>query len=137
LLVGLSLLLAYLVLVVYMETWRGALRAILPSVAAVFGAIVALTVTGIPFSVYSSYALVMLVASTVAMSLVAGSDTGFLRRMALPLLAAAATLPLVFASGAGSAGGCSLGVAFAGGYVAYAVLGCGSHVRFAGSRTGR
>ena len=89
-----------------------------------FGAIVALAVTGVPFSVYSRYALVMLVASTAAMSLVAGSGAGFLRRMALPLLAAASALPLVFASGAGSAGGCSLGVTLAGGYVAYAVLGC-------------
>ena len=122
LLVGLSLLLAYLVLVVYMETWRGAFRAILPSVAAVFGAVLALGVTGVAFSVYSRYMLVMLVATTVAMSLVAGPSSGFRQRALLPLLAALSAFPLVFSSGAGAAGSVSIGVTLFGGYLAYALL---------------
>ncbi len=121
LLIGLSLLLAYLVLVVRLETWRGAFRLLVPSVAAVFGALLALTVAGVAFSVYSRYALVMLVASTAAMSLVAGPSATARQRALLPLMAALAALPLVFMSGAGAAGGCSWGVTLVGGYLAYAV----------------
>ena len=90
---------------------------------AVVGAILALMVTGVAFSVYSRYALVMLVAATTAMSLVADASAGFWKRALLPLLAALTMLPLVFASGAGAAGSRSLGIAFFGGYVAYAFLG--------------
>ena len=122
LLFGLSLFLAYLVLVAYRESWRAAFRALLPGVTAVFGAILALTVAGVAFSVYSRYALAMLVASTAAMSLVASGGTR-LSRPLLPLLAALTMLPLVFASGAGAAGSRSLGLTLFGGYVAYAILG--------------
>ena len=120
---GLALLLAYLVLVAFMESWRAAFWQMLPSVAAVFGAILALTVADVAFSVFSRHALVMLVAITTAMSIVSGPSAGFSERMLLPLLAALAMLPLVFASGAGAAGSRSLGIAYFGGYVAYAFLG--------------
>ncbi|MBR2837430.1 MAG: efflux RND transporter permease subunit [Kiritimatiellae bacterium] len=123
LLFGLSILLAYLVLVAYRESWRGAFRSLLPSVAAVFGALLALWAAGVAFSVYSRHALAMLVASTAAMSLVAGRGAGFRARLMLPLLAALTALPLVFASGAGSAGSRSFGVTLFGGYLAYALLG--------------
>ena len=96
-----------------------------------FGAIFALTVVGVSFSVYSRYALVMLVACTAAMSLLVGTGAGLWRRMALPLLSAVTALPLVFVSGAGASGGCSLGVTLAGGYIAYALLGCGLDVLLA------
>ena len=123
LLVGLSLLLAYLVLVVYLESWRGAFRVILPSVASVFGAVLALWALGVSFSVFSRYALVMLVATTAAMSLVAdGRSQGSARGALMPLLAALTALPLAFSSGAGSSGSCSLGVTLFGGYLAYAVF---------------
>jgi multidrug efflux pump subunit AcrB len=121
LLITLSLLLAYLVLVVYMETWRGAFRVLLPSVASVFGAMMALWIAGVSFSVFSRYALVMLVASTAAMSLVAGRSSNPVKHAFLPLLAALTALPLAFASGAGSSGSCSLGVTLFGGYLAYAI----------------
>ena len=121
LLVGLSLLLAYLVLVVYMETWRGAFRAMLPSVTAVFGAILALWAAGVSFSAYSRYVLVVLVASTAAMSIVSGAAAGFRQRLLLPMLAALASLPLAFSSGAGAAGSTSIGVTLFGGYLAYAL----------------
>ena len=121
LLFALALLLVYRVLVAYWESWRKAFWALLPSVTAAFGAILALTVSGVAFSVYSRYAIVMLVASTTAMSLVADSSAGFWKRPLLPLLAALTMLPLVFASGAGAAGSRSLGMTFFGGYVAYAV----------------
>ena len=119
---GFSLFLVYLVLVAYCESWRRAFWRLLPSVTAAFGAVAALYVSGVAFSVYSRYALVMLVASTVAMSLLAGNDQSFRRRVALPLLAALTMLPLVFAFGAGSAGSRSLGVTLFGGYAAYALL---------------
>lgn len=120
---GLSLLLVYLALVACLESWRAAFRQLLPSVAAAFGAVLALTVAGVAFSVYSRYALIMLVPTTAAMSLVAGRSAGFWKRALLPILAALTMLPLVFASGAGSAGSRSLGVTFFGGYVAYAMIG--------------
>ena len=123
LLFAVSVLLAYLVLVAYRESWRGAFRSLLPSVTAVFGAILALWVSGVAFSVYSRHALAMLVASTAAMSLVAGRGAGFWARIPLPLLAALTSLPLVFAVGAGSAGSRSFGVTLFGGYLAYAFLG--------------
>ena len=113
----------YLALVACLESWRAAFRQLLPSVAAAFGAVLALTVAGVAFSVYSRYALIMLVPTTAAMSLVAGRSAGFWKRALLPILAALTMLPLVFASGAGSAGSRSLGVTFFGGYVAYAMIG--------------
>ena len=123
LLVGLAVLLAYLVLVAYKETWRGAFGLFLPSVAAVFGAVFTLWAVGVAFSVYSLYVLVMLVALTAAMSLVSEGAGSFRQRALLPVLAALSALPLVFAYGPGAAGSRSLGIALVGGYVAYAVVG--------------
>ena len=122
-LVALSVLLAYLALVAYRESWRAAFLALLPSVSAVFGAVIALSAAGVALSVYSRYALVMLLAVTAAMSLVAGDAAGFRVRALLPILAAATSLPLVFATGAGSVGGRTFGVALLGGYLVYAVVG--------------
>ena len=124
LLVVLSVLLAYLVLVAYHESCRAAFRALLPSVAAAFGALVALFATGTALSVYSRYAIVALVSLTAAMSLLPGRGADARTKAILPLLAALAILPLAFASGPGSAGSRSFGVAIVGGYAAYAVLGC-------------
>ena len=56
LLFGLSVLFAYLVMVAYRESWRRAFWTLLPSVAAVFGAMSMLWITGVAFSVYSRYA---------------------------------------------------------------------------------
>ena len=123
-LVVLSMLFAYLVLVAYHESWRAAFRAILPSTTAVLGALAALYATGAALSVYSRYAIVMLVAATAAMSLLAGRDAGFRAKALLPLLAALTALPLAFATGAGAAGSRSFGTALLGGHLAYALLGC-------------
>ena len=138
LLFGLALLLAYLALVAYRESWRKAFWTLLPSVVAVFGAILAMTVSGVAFSVYSRYALVMLVATMTATSLVADSSAGFWKMALSPLLAALTMLPLVFATGAGAAGSRSLGIAFFGGSVAYAFLGrflsgCGNRLKTKGN----
>lgn len=122
-LLGLSLFLVYLVLVACCESWRKAFWMLLPSSVAVLGAFTALYVSGVAFSVYSRYAVVMLVASTAAMSILSGDSRSFKERAALPLLSALTMLPLVFAAGAGSVGGRSFGVAFLGGYAAYALLG--------------
>jgi len=122
LLFGLSVFLVYLALVAYCESWRRAFWRILPSVSAAFGAVAAPYLSGVAFSVYSRYALLMLVSSTVAMSLLTESLPTFRKRAVLPILAALTMLPLVFASGAGSAGSCSLGMTFFGGYAACALL---------------
>lgn len=121
LLFALSVFLVYLVLVAYRESWRKAFLTLAPSVMAVFGAMAALAVTGVAFSVYSRYAVVMLVASTAAMAVLTGGSASFVKRSALPLLAALAVLPLVFSTGAGSAGSRSLGMTLLGGYLFYAV----------------
>jgi multidrug efflux pump subunit AcrB len=123
LLFGLSVLFAYLVMVAYRESWRRAFWTLLPSVAAVFGAMSALWITGVVFSVYSRYAVLMLVATTSAMSLAAGRGAGFKAKALLPILAALTVLPLVFASGAGAAGSRSLGMTLFGGYLSYAFFG--------------
>ena len=124
LLVVLSVLLAYLVLVAYHESCRAAFRALLPSVAAVLGALLALFATGTALSVYSRYAIVSLVSLTAAMSLLPGRGAGARSKAVLPILAALAVLPLAFAAGPGSAGSRSFGVALVGGYAAYAAFGC-------------
>jgi len=123
-LVVLSVLFAYLVLVAYHESWRAAFRALLPSATAVLGALAALYAAGAALSVYSRYALVMLVATTAAMSLLAGRGAGFRTKALLPILAALTASPLAFATGAGAAGSRSFGLALLGGYLAYALLGC-------------
>ena len=118
--------------------WRKAFWTLLPSVMAVFGAILVMTVSGVAFSVYSRYALVMLVATMTATSLVADSSAGFWKTALSPLLSALTMLPLVFATGAGAAGSRSLGLAFLGGSVAYAFLGrilsgCGNKLKTEGN----
>ena len=80
-----------------------------------------ITSAGVPFSAYSRYVLVVLVASTAAMSIVSGAAAGFRQRLLLPMLAALASLPLAFSSGAGAAGSTSIGVTLFGGYLAYAL----------------
>ncbi len=122
LLTGLSIFAVFLVLVAYLESWRGAVAAIAPSVATVLGAVLALAVSGVSLSVYSRYALVMMPATAVAMTLVSRTGRGARAGALLPLLAALAVLPLVFAAGPGSAGSRSLGVTLFGGYAAYAAL---------------
>ena len=121
LLIALSVLLAYFVLVVRMESWREALRTMLPSVTAVLGAIAALWCFNAPFSVYSRYAVIMLVSLTTAMALVSDSAPGFFRRAFVPLLASGTALPLVFSLGAGAVGSRSFGATMLGGFLVYAI----------------
>ena len=122
LLFALSLFLAYLVAVAYRESWRKALRDYLPSVAAVFGALAALTVVGVPLSAYSRYALALIAPSVTAMAFAAGNAANPRARALLPLLAALTMLPLAFACGAGAIGARTFGVALAGGFAAYAFV---------------
>jgi len=123
LLVTLSLLIGYLILVGFRESCRGAFRTLLPSVAAVFGALATLGLTGVPLTLYSRYALVMLVALTTAMSLLSEGTARYRSWIGLPLLGALCALPLAISRGAGSAGSVSLGLTLFGGYLGYALLG--------------
>ena len=123
LMVALALAAVFLILMVRFESWRRAAGAMLPSAAAVFGGVFALYVTGVPLSLYSRFALVMLVASVSSFALFTSADDPWRRRAFLPLLAAIMVLPLVFTSGAGAAGSRSFGLALFGGYLSFAVLG--------------
>jgi multidrug efflux pump subunit AcrB len=118
---ALSLFLAYLVAVAYRESWRNAFRDFLPSVAAVLGALLALTAVGVPLSAYSRYALALIAPAATAMSFAADGAANRRARALLPLLAALTMLPLSFAGGAGAVGARSFGVALAGGFAAYAL----------------
>ena len=110
----LAVFLSFLVALAYRESWRSAIRTTLPSVVAVFGAVLALYVSGVPLSVYSRYALIMLVPLTMAM--------GIARWSFLPVLAALSVLPLAFACGPGSSGAHTIGVPLLGGFLACSLV---------------
>jgi len=123
LMIALAILVVYLVLMIRFESSRQAFLVLAPTVAAVFGAVALLYAVGVPLSLYSRFALVMLVAVNAAFALLASPEASWRRRAFLPLLAAAMALPLVFTSGAGMAGSRSLGVALLGGFLGYAFAG--------------
>ena len=123
LLITLSLLAAFLVFLIRFESLKGALSALLPTLAAVFGAVLTLYVTGVSLSLYSRFALVMLVVVNAAFSLFSTEATTWRRRAALPLMAAVMALPFVFTSGAGAMGSQSFGMTLLGGYLLYALIG--------------
>ena len=124
LVVVLSMLAVFLVLLIRFESWRKAACTLLPSSAAVFGGVLALSLSGVPLSLYSRFALVALVLFGVMFSLFASEGERTWRQLAfLPLLAAAMALPLVFTSGAGAAGSRSFGLTLVGGLVLFAFVG--------------
>jgi len=123
LIVSLSLLAIFLVLMVRFESWRRAALTLLPSVAAVFGGILALYLTGVPLSLYSRLALLWTAIVTIVFSLFASPDDSWRSRLLLPLLAAAMMVPMAFTTGAGEAGSRSFGVALAGGFLVFALVG--------------
>ena len=123
LMIALAILIVYLVLMVRFESWRRAFLALLPTVAAVFGAVLLLYLMGVSLSLYSRFALVMLVAVNAAFGLLAPSASTWKRLVFLPFMAAVMALPLVFTSGAGLQGSRSLGVTLLGGYLVYALVG--------------
>ena len=119
---ALALLAVFLVLLVRFDSWRKAALHLLPTSAAVLGGVAALAVAGVPFSLYSRFALVMLVVVTAALSLFVSADDPWRRRVALPLLGAVLALPLVLTSGAGAAGSRSFGMTLLGGYLLFALV---------------
>ena len=123
LMIVLSVFAAFLVLLVRFESFGRALAALLPTAAAVFGAVLTLYLTGVSLSLYSRFALVMLVVVNAAFSLLVPDGTPWRRRAALPLMAALMALPFVFTSGAGAMGSRSFGMTLLGGYLLYALLG--------------
>ena len=123
LVVALSLLSVYLVLMVRFESWRKAAAVLLPTSAAVFGGVLSLYAADIPLSLYSRFALVVLVTVTASFSLFASADGPWRRWVFLPLLAAAMAVPLYFTSGAGAAGSRSFGMTLAGGFLGFAFFG--------------
>ena len=120
---SLSLLAAFLVLMVCFESWRRAALSLMPASAAVFGGVLALFAVGVPLSLYSRFALLALVVVNVSFTLFSSEGDSWLKRAFLPLLAAAMMLPLVFTSGAGAAGSRSFGVTLVGGFLFFALVG--------------
>lgn len=131
--IALSVLAVYLVLLIRFESWRVSFLTILPTVAAVFGAVLALRLTGVSLSLYSRVAILLLIYVNAAFLLLWTPEMPWRRRVVLPLMAAAMALPLVFSSGAGAAGSRSLGIALFGGYLVYAFVGLPLSVWLAGS----
>ncbi len=123
LMIALSILMAYLVLMVRYESWRRSLMTLLPTVAAVFGAVLALSLAGVSLSLYSKFALVMLVVVNAAYSMMVGEEASWRGRLLLPLMSAAMMLPFVFTSGAAAAGSRTFGYALIGGFLGYAFIG--------------
>ena len=123
LMVSLSLLAAFLVLMVRFESWRRAALSLLPASAAVFWGVLALYATGVPLSLYSRFALLALVVVNVSFALFASEGDSWTKRAFLPLLAAVMMLPLVFTSGAGAAGSRSFGMTLVGGFLFFALVG--------------
>ena len=148
LMIVLSVLAVYLVLLVRFESWRKAFFALLPTVAGVFGGVLLLFVTGVSLSIYSRFALLVIVFVTASFSLFDDSvpgATGILpvanpipgamgvSPVAEPksshltfwllLIGAAMALPLVLSSGAGEVGSRSFGMTLLGGYIFFACVG--------------
>ena len=123
LMIVLSVLAAFLVLMIRFESWRRAFLVLAPTVAAVFGAVLALWVTGVSLSLYSRFALVMLVVVNSAFSLFGTPTSSWRRQAAWPLLAAVMAVPFVVTSGAGAQGSSSFGMTLLGGHLFFAFVG--------------
>ena len=119
LVIGLALLAVYLVLLVRFESSRKAFWLLLPSASAVFGGIGMLFVTGVPFSLYSIFSILIAVVLTTSFSLFDMEGASWRHRVAVPLLGAIMALPLVITSGAGTIGSQSFGMPLVGGYLAF------------------
>ena len=121
LLVGLSVFAAYAVLMVLFGSARRPFLNLLVTAAAPFGAVLLHLLTGVPMSLYSQFAILLLVVVGVALSLLTSGRDGFLARAFPAIVLAAASAPLAFATGAGSAGSRSLGITLAGGFALLSV----------------
>ena len=121
--VVLSLLSAFLVLMIRFESWRRAMCVLLPTVVAVFGGILAVDLAGTSLSIYSQFGLILMVVLLAAFSLFGSEGESWWRRARFPLLAAAMALPLLFITGASAEGSCSFGMTLFGGYLLFAAVG--------------
>ena len=120
LLFGLAVLAVYLSMMVLFGSGLRPFVNLLPAAAAILGAVLLHELTGVPLSLYSQFALLLVFLIGAACSLLVGD--GFLRGAFPALVLLAAVLPLAFASGAGSAGSRSIGITLAGGFAFYALV---------------
>ena len=124
LLFGLSILAVYVVMMVLFGSGLMPLANLLPPAAATLGAVLLHTVTGLPMSLYSQFAILLLIVIGAAISLLMTKRDGFVRSAFPALVLVAVVVPLVFAFGAGSAGSRSLGITLAGGFGFLAIVWC-------------
>lgn len=129
----LSFLAVMLVLVVYYESFRLAIRHMLPSAAVFFGAVLAHGSSGIPMSLYSWFAILLAVVLSNAIWLLSRGENDAFGRVGGFLSMAMFALPLLLSVGAVASGSRSFGVALVGGFTAGALLcwlgGCGVRPR--------
>ncbi len=125
-LLAVSLLMVFLVLMVYYESIRRAVMNIFPLTSVLAGAVCAHMLSGVTMSLYSWFAILLMAVLAAAMSFVGEGGRTWLERAFGPFAMALSSLPLVFSKGAVAAGSCSLGVALIGGFCAYAVAMCAS-----------
>lgn len=111
----LAVLACLLVVLVRFESLTGTLRVFSLAPVAVFAGILAHCLTGVPLSLYSRFALLMLVVFSVVFRLFDRENATVGQRLCLPVLALIMVSPLVCVTGAGAAGACSFGVTLIGG----------------------
>ena len=120
-LMALSVLSAYVVLMVLFGSAVRPLLCLLPTVMAILGGVVLHFITGVPMSLYSQFAILLLVLVLAALSVLVNQQDSGLVLTFLPLVLFAAVLPLALSWGAGSAGSRSFGLTLAGGFLFYAI----------------
>ena len=98
------------------------LMRMLPSTAAILGAVLLHAIMGVPMSFYSQFVILLLAVICTAVSLLVTDGDGFFGGAFPMFVLAVAAIPLAFAFGAGCAGSWSLGIALLGGFAFYAAV---------------
>ena len=122
LLMGLSVLAVYVVLMVLFGSLVRPLESLVPAAAATLGAVALHLATGVPMSLYSQFSVLLIVVTCSALAALEDSRDGLAGRAFLPLVLAVCFLPLALTSGAGGAGGRSMGVALLGGFAFFTLI---------------
>ena len=122
LLFGLAILAVYVVMMVLFGSGGLPFVRFLQAAAAVLGAVGLHALTDVPMSLYSQFAVLLLIVVCAAISLLTTPQDGWMGGIFPAFALAVAAIPLAFAFGAGSAGSRSLGVTLVGGFSFFALV---------------